>query len=229
MKSLASLVLISAALVSFAPSRASAAIEQEIEKGLYFVRVADLDKETATVSAALAHEDVIIDLRYTKGSVDAAATFAAHLHSAPNTPTAHRLILLTPTTSPAIIDALSEQIPHVLTLSPRSEALNTDIQVNTSAEIDRTAYDAVNSGTALDKVISSNPEKRRFDEAALAHERAAAAELPADDEDQIDAIAGTTQPTPANPEAAKKSPVAPHDRVLERAIQINRALLVMKR
>lgn len=209
---------------------ASAALEQEIEKGLYFVRVADLDKEPSAVSAALSHEDVIIDLRYTAASTEAAATFHAQLKSAAMTPTAHRLILLTSTTSAALIAAVDQDIPHVVTLSPRSEALNTDIMVNASAEVDRTAYDAVNAGTALDKVISSNPEKRRFDEAALAHDRAAAAQAPADDDvEQIDAIAGTTQPALSNPDAAKKSPAAPHDRVLERAIQIHRALLVLKR
>lgn len=202
--------------------------QPELAPGLAYFRVTDLTKDSGEVGAALEKESVVLDLRCTVGSPEAAAALGQRLEK-PH-PRGHGvwLILINPSTAADIVDVVSRPHPYELTLGPRTPALAPDIAVSTSAEEDRRAYDALASGTPLEKLISSNPEKKRFDEAALARARAkAAADSERDGEDTDSPELGDT---PAHPvtEKTPPPPSIPHDLVLERAAQIYRALLVAR-
>lgn len=213
--------------LAIAPLRAMS--PPELAPGLAYFRITDLTKDAADVITALGKDSVVLDLRCALGSPEAAAALGQRLEK-PH-PGGHGvwLILINPSSAADIVDVVSRPHPHQLTVGPRTPALAPDIAVSTSAEEDRRAYDALASGTPLEKLISSNPEKKRFDEAALARTRAkAAADSERDAEDADSPELADTPAHPATEKAPAPPPAIPHDLVLERAAQIYRALLVGK-
>jgi len=220
-----SLVLCVVSLSWAAPSR-------EIAPGLPYFRIADLAKDTADLQSALTSDSVVLDLRSATGSADAAAALALRLEQPRPAGRGVRLILVNPGTAAEIVAAVSRPHPRQLTIGPSTPALAPDIAVTTSVEDDRRAYEALASGTPLEKLLSSNLDKKRFDEAALARTRANAAAVTANEHDADDPDPGEVEP--ATPPATEKKatpapPVTPHDLVLERAAQIYRALLAIKK
>ena len=205
-----------------------AAGQHELIPGLPYFRIADFAKDSADVQTALSNDSVVLDLRFAVGSADAAAAFALQLDKPRPNPHGVRLILINPSSSAAIIEAVSRPRPHQLTIGPRTPALSPDIAVAASVEEDRRAYDALTSGTSLEKLISSNPEKKRFDEAALAKSRANAAAAEHDDDTDSPEVGAVARPV-AEKDTPPPPPPTPHDLVLERAAQVYRALVAAKR
>jgi hypothetical protein len=175
---------------------------------------------------------LVLDLRGLACEID----FVTLLHTAlakPPAPHAVRIVLVNSATDPAIVTALEDDaLLSVITLSPRSPNLTADIQVATSADEERKALDALSNGTPLEKLIADAHDKRRYDEAKLVHDHANGVtpsedELPADAED--DTI--STEPTTGkkNSGAEKKAAPPARDLVLERAVQLHRALLALKK
>lgn len=210
-----------------------AAIEKDLGQALFFLRITDARAEqsimTDTVGSRAA---LILDLRGLACEID----FVTLLHTAlakPPAPHTVRIVLVNSATDPAIVAALEDDaLLSVITLSPRSPNLTADIQVATSADEERKALDALSNGTPLEKLIADAHDKRRYDEAKLVHDHANGVtpsdeELPADAED--DTI--TTEPTSGkkNSGAEKKAVQLPRDLVLERAVQLHRALLALKK
>jgi hypothetical protein len=144
-----------------------------------------------------------------------------------------RIVLINATTSPALIAALGHEHPSVITLGPRTPALAPDIAVAISNEDDLRAFNALANGTPLNKLINDNREKRRYDEAKLVQDHGNGVTppdsiLPAEAED--DTV--KTEPTAgkkASPSEKKAAPVPVIDLVLERAVQIHRSLLALKK
>lgn len=201
----------------------------DLGHGLVYFRIADLTKEDADVQTALTKSSVVIDFRNATCSPEAAAALNLKLEQAPPGPNGIRLLLINPESSAVLVEAVSHAHPRELTLGPRTPALAPDIAVSTSVDEDRRAYDALVAGAAIDKLISSNPEKRRFDEAVLARNHANGA-ASNDAEPEPEDAASTAEPTPApSPEKKDPAPALPHDLVLGRAVQIHRALSAMKR
>ncbi|HEY9156012.1 MAG TPA: hypothetical protein VIM69_12825 [Opitutaceae bacterium] len=216
--------LLVCSLFSFTASAAPAqASVQELEKGLAYARIGDLGRDATQLEAALSKPTLILDLRDATGTAEEAKTLAGRLGQMPAKPTDHRLILINPRTAPAIVSAVEVTEPRQLTIGPRADGFQVDITVPTSVDDDERAFTAFASGTPLNKLDDSNPDKKRYDEATLAKNRAAAvAEAEGDNED--DSPSPSPTPTPAT-EKKPENPV--HDYVLERAIQLHHALLVI--
>jgi hypothetical protein len=209
-----------AAFFLFLACLARGAVIQDLEKDLTYARIGDLGKDAIVLEAALGKPDLILDLRNATATNDLAASLAQRLAQPPPNASDHRLILLNATTSAAIVAAVSRPVPRQLSIGPNSTAVLPDIIVTITLDQDRKAYDAFKVGEPLGKLINSNPEKKRFDEATLAHNRSTLADADPGDE---------TDPAQAPPVQEKKPAEEIHDLVLERAIQIHHALLVTER
>lgn len=218
-------------LLSLASLTSWAESPRELAPGLPYFRIADLTREATELQAALKSDSVVLDLRCTPGTTDAVALLAQRLDQ-PRAAGSHgvRLILINPSSSAELVEAVSRPRPRSLTIGPRTPALAPDIAVPATVEEDRHAYEALVSGTPLDKLIASNPDKKRFDEAALARTRATAAAADRDAEDpEADEPDTAPHRVPDKKGAPPPPPAVPHDLVLERAAQIYRALVASKR
>ncbi len=183
----------------------------ELAPGLAYLRPG-LDPTPETGSA-------VIDLRYITNETAAAPLLAA---VQPGNANAHRVILVL--VSPETPAGLRRQLTGLsrwLTVGRAAPGFKTDIVVTTSPEADHRAFDALVSGTPPEKLIAENASKPRYDESALVREHTNGPEPVKDTEPE------TSSPsTPAVP-AAPGAPV--FDAVLQRAVQIHRGLLVLKK
>jgi hypothetical protein len=159
----------------------------------------------------------VLDLRYAVADDAAAAALKTALAGRPAG--APLFIRVSPATSPALAAVIRQSL--ALTLGIPGSAPIPKVMVQADAAQDRLAYDALETGTALDKLISGKIEKERFDEASLVEEfkngnpEAAPPEPP---DPTVPKAEGT--PTPPAPLA---------DRVLQRAVHLHRALLALRR
>jgi len=211
-----------------------AALEQDLGQSLTYLRVNDAAADTpATVASIARHPALVLDLRCVISDAGQAEALQAALAKPPPTHAA-RIILINATTAPALIAVLTDDLPHVVTIGPRTPALTPDIAIATTEEKDRAAYDALTTGTPLEKLINSSLDKRRYDEAKLVQDHSNGitpdtTALPADAEDD------SVTPSPAKDEKKsvapeKKNELSPLvDLVLERAVQLHRSLLAIKK
>ncbi len=205
----------------------------DLGQGLAYLRIHSVaGSEVAIRKAVPGAGALVLDLRYATASDESAAILKSALTGRP--------------TNVALFILVSPETPPVLTLMINSSAAlilgapgsvpTPKVVVQTDATTDRHAYDALDAGTALEKLISGKIEKERFDEATLVQEfkngHPDAAPLPG----------GRPGPTPANPPAGTVSPdpTVPKptgtpekptpltDRVLQRAVHLHRALLALK-
>ncbi|PTY02513.1 hypothetical protein DB347_24225 [Opitutaceae bacterium EW11] len=200
-----------------------AALQRDVGQGLVYVRIADLTKDAATLEEALTKPDVVLDFRFAAATVASIESLNLRLEAKTPPPKGLRLFLVNPQTDQRLAGVLTNERPRELTIGPASPALVVDIPVSTTEEEDRRAYEALAAGTPVEKLTSSNTDKRRFDELSLAHNRGG--EIPTQDEDN-------QAPPPEAMEAtepAKKEMAPPHDAVLERAIQIARSLPILRK
>ena len=115
-------------------------------------------------------------------------------------------------TSPALLaDFPGAGSASVIILAPSSAKLAPDFGVQVSADADRRAYDAVEKGAPIASLLKDNPEKPRLDEAYLEKEHLADTEVPDIESDK---------PSPPSPLV---------DAVLQRALQLQRGLLALKK
>lgn len=206
---------------------APAALEKDLGSGLWYLRTTDLKKDEPQVEAALLRPALVLDLRTTRADADSAQALQAALEHAS---TDHHLhfILINATTTPALVAAVSAGYPEAVTFGPRSPAIVPDVPIAISDEKDRLAYEALNKGTPIEKLIQYAPEKRRYDEAALARDRARAQNPDAADEDAADADTAVENGA-TKAEAKKPEPPPLIDAVLQRAVQLHRSLAALKK
>jgi len=211
-----------------------AAIEKDLGQALAYFRVTDASADQAAVIDAIEHRPaLVLDLR----SLSADDEFADKIHAVlAKTPAAHavRIVLINSSTAPALVTTLNDDnLNAVITIGPRSAVIKPDVAVTTSDDDDRKAFAALTSGTPLETLIADTRDKRRYDEAKLVHDHANGiipgdAELPADAED--DSVAEPTSGKKAADAEKKPEPPPPlHDLVLERAVQLHRSLLALKK
>ena len=219
-------------LVFLLPSSLHAALEKELGQALAYLRVTDAGTDASlAVDTIERRAALVLDLR----SLSADAKFAEAIHTAlakPPAPHAVRFVLINSTCAPELIAALNDTLPHVISIGPRSAAITPDIAVSISDEEDRRAYAALADGTALEKLITDNHEKPRYDEARLVQDHANGvippdSLLPADAED--DSVTIDPETEKKTTDAKPKAPPPPVDLVLERAQQIHRTLLALKK
>lgn len=189
----------------------------DLGQGLAYLRVHSVaESEAALRKAVPGAGALVLDLRYATASDESAAALRAALAGHPaGTPL---FILVSPGTPPALGPTIA-QSPALTLGAPDSEPAP-KIVVQTDAVTDRRAYDALDAGMPLEKLISGKIEKERFDEATLVHEFKngnPAAEPPP-----------TPDPTAPKPAGTPEKPAPLVDRVLQRAVHLHRALLALK-
>ncbi len=209
------LILLFSALFLLAASRAAELTD--LGQGLAYLRIHSVAESDAALHKAVPGAGaLVLDLRYvTAGDDSAAALQSALAGHATGTPL---FILVSPAT-PAALAAVIRTSP-ALTLGILGSVPAPKVVVQADAAIDRRAYDALDTGTALEKLLSGKIEKERFDEATLVHEFKNGnpdAEPPP-----------PPDPTAPKPAGTEDKPAQLTDRVLQRAIHLHRALLALK-
>lgn len=162
----------------------------------------------------------VLDLRYITDDT-AASSWLASVQ--PGTAHDHRVILaLVSPDTPAGLRNQLVTLTRCLTIGRAAPGFKTDIVVSTSAEADHRAFDALVAGTPPEKLIAEDAHKTRYDESSLIREHTG--------EPEEVTAAETANPAPAT-SAAPATPVAPPvmDAVLQRAVQIHRGLVVLKK
>ena len=205
----------------------------DLGSGLAYLRIHSLaESEAALRKAVPGASALVLDLRYATTDENSVAALKSALASHPAG--APLFILVSPATSAA----LAQVVASALTLGAPGSVPAPKVMVQTDATTDRRAYDALETGTALEILISGKIEKERFDEATLVHEfkngNPDAAPLPGDRPGQTPAgqQAGTVSPLPdptaPKPAGTPEKPAPLVDRVLQRAVHLHRALLALK-
>ena len=212
---------------------AQAALEKDLGQALAYLRVTDASADTALVVDTIGRRPaLVLDLRSQPVANGLAEAIQTALAKPPGTH-ALRVVLINSTTAPALVTAITDALPSVITIGPRSPAITPDIAVSITDEEDRRAFAALAEGTPLEKLISDPHDKPRYDEAKLVQDHANGVTppdsvLPADADDDAVTTDAVSEKKPA---LAEKKPVpAPViDLVLERAVQLHRSLLTLKK
>lgn len=198
----------------------AAPLSRDLGQGLVYFRVHQLPADLPTAEAAR-RQPCVLDLRYVDGDTEAGAALAAWLkfHATTRAPV---FVLANADTSAALLTAIAPHgtSPSVVVLGATGLGFTPDIALRISPDAERGAYDALEHGATADSLITENPEKPRNDEAQLAKER------------QPDSTAGedsTAPATPATDPIRPKTPPPLIDVVLQRAVQLHRTLLALKK
>jgi len=209
-----------------------AAIEKDLGQALAFFRVTNAQADQASLIDTIEQRPaLVIDLRGLTCEPDFVAALYTALAKTPP-PHAVRIVLINTATTQSLIAALDDDaLLSVITLAPRTPNFASDIVIATTSEEERLALEALSNGAPVEKLIGDTRDKRRYDEAKLVHDHTngitpAEDEIPPDAED--DTV--TTEPAKKKPTVAdKKAEPPPRDLVLERAVQLHRALLALKK
>jgi hypothetical protein len=205
-----------------------AAAPLDLGKNLTYLRLRGRPDDVTSLTSVWSRPALIVDLRYP--AADAARYIPADLPARPGA--APLFVLISPATPSNALTALQVHAPALITLGLSVPGLTPDIAIVTKPENDRQAFDALDSGTSVDSLLSDAVVKPRFDEAALLHDRAqspgGATVAPAD---SATAAAPMTSGRPAaTATAATATPSTtpePKDAVLLRAVQLDRTLLAL--
>jgi hypothetical protein len=198
-----------AALAS-APAAFPTTLVRDLGEGLTYYRVHELPQDQpAPVSGRPGA--CILDLRYAKadepdaGVLKAWVLFNVSVHKP-------IFVLENAQTDPALLATLQARGPAgLIILSPASAKIGADIEVAVSAADDRQAYDALEKGAAVTSLLSDYPDKPRVDEAYLEKEHIADSDSPE---------LPTDKPAPPRPRV---------DALLQRAVQLHRGLVALKK
>jgi len=233
MKRFPSFVILVSFFVLCVPPITRAALEKELGQALAYLRVTDAHADaTLAIDTIQRRPALVLDLRSLPVANGLAEAVQAAL-AKPPAPHAVRIVLINSTTAPELVAAITDALPSVITIGPRSPAIAPDIAVAVSDEDDRKAFAALANGTPLEKLISDAHDKLRYDEARLVQDHANGinppdSALPADAED--DSVITEPADEKKSPDSTKKTaPVAVTDLVLERAVQLHRSLLALKK
>lgn len=221
-----SLLLLS--LFALALARAATpAAPVDLGQGLSYLRMRSLGDDAAAL-AALKPGALVLDLRHASANAETTTGFAAALAKLKgNDPV---IVLVSPAT-PRVLAAELEKSPTRLLVLGTADAQPTPtVAIETTAEADRAAYDAFETGTPLEKLITGKIEKERYDEATLVAEFKSGQSLPVSEDSTEPALSPQPEATPSAPAATPAKPTAPAtDRVLQRAIHLHRGLLALRR
>ena len=186
----------------------SAPVPHDLGQGLVYVRVHQLPADLPANPEGRP-PPCVLDVRYVEADAPSATTLGAWLkfRAGPRSPV---FVLVNGKTAPSLLAILREQDPRsgILLISVSAGPVRPDLPVPTTAEAERRAYDAFETGTPLTALITDYPDKVRIDEASLNHERSA----------------------PEVEEENDKPRTAPLiDAALQRAVHLHRALVALKR
>lgn len=240
------------------PNSLFASAAADLGEGLRYLRINNTDTDAAALRSALSQPaPLVIDLRRV-ASRDGAAALLDGVASGGGLPASVlsvgtdapplRLLLVNTDTPAGLLRAFALPAPGWLTLGPASPWLTVDIAVSASVEADRRAVAALVAGVPPEKLLNRQPEKNRYDEAALIRDytnQPAEAPAPAshdgnndngNDSDNSNEGNGENNGTEsAPPDVSAAQPATPAvelplaDAVLQRARDIHRALLILKK
>ena len=205
----------------------AAPLTRDLGEGLAYHRAAVLPADLPPADAA--PKPLVLDLRFARADEGAAEALAFWLkvHSTRATPA---IVLVNAETDSSLRPAFAELAsqPGLLTLGSPAAGWIPDITLTAPLEAERRAYDALAEGASLDSLLRQNTDKPRHDEAAIMRELANPPEDVTDDPltDPADEVA------PDADSAKNATPPAPPpsiDLALQRAVQVHRALLALKR
>ncbi|HZL46655.1 MAG TPA: hypothetical protein VFC28_10545 [Opitutaceae bacterium] len=201
----------------------SAAAALDLGQNLTYLRLHGRPDDVPNLTAVWGKPALIIDLRYP--GADAARYLPADLP--PRPAPAPLFVLVGPATPLDALAALRRRAPALITLGLPAPGLAPDIALVVKPEDDRRADEALDSGVPVESLLSETVAKRRFDEAALIHERAQGPD--AAGTTAVDAVAAATAPPakPDHPAAAAAPPAEPKDAILQRAVQLYRTLMTL--
>jgi hypothetical protein len=199
-------------------SVARAATPVDLGSGLSYVRVHSFAVDEAALTTALAaNNPLVVDLRYTSAAPENAETFYRVL--ARHTGPAPLFFLVSPSTPAALAETLAASSVKFISLGVKDSLPAAKVVVLQPADVDKRAYEALESGLPLADLLSGKIEKNRYDEASLMN----------------DFRNGNTEPEPPpgpdpaakHDETVKRAPVL-MDRVLQRAVHLYNALQAIK-
>ena len=211
------------------PAATPAVAPLDLGRNLAYVRLHRLPDDMTALTAAWPAPALIIDLRHV--AADPMPALPANLP--PRSRRAPLFVLVGPDTASSLLAPFREHAPALITIGLAAPGLEPDIALSVNPEADRHAYDALEAGASVESLISEKIAKPRFDEAALAHERNA--DNTADEgPPPATAVPGEAPPAANSPSATPTVPPvsgapenAPKDAVLQRAVQLHRALLAL--
>ena len=190
----------------------AAPLEYDLGMGLVYCRVHALPADLPA-GDSVRGRSCTLDIRYVRGGSGAAEALAGWLkfHSSRKTPV---FLLTNAETSSALLSpfASANAVPGLIILGPDVPGFEPDIAVRVTPKVDRLAYDALEHGAAIETLIADKRDKRRNDEAMLEREHLS-------DSAMVDG-ADTDEPA---------APPPLLDLVLQRSVQLHRALLALKR
>ena len=208
-------------LFSHLVALAGAATNEPTDLGnnLSYLRVHSLADSTPYLRPALsANRPLVLDLRYTTATEESLVALRSALAQHPRE--AVLFVLISSATPTALVGALN-QTPGALISLGATSTRSARIEVKTDPATDRRAYDALDAGTPLETLISGKVEKERYDEASLVAEFKNG-NLEAEPPPEPDPTAPKPdEPTPKDPPLV--------DRVLQRAVHLQQAMLALRR
>lgn len=199
------------------------ALQLDLGEGLAYFRAHELPADLPP--AAVKPGAMVLDLRFTTAAEPSAGALSAWLkfRVSANTPV---FVLVNAETSRTLSEVLvaCKTTAGFLLIGPAASHLTPDITITITPEAERRAYDALEHGASLESLITQNAGKTRSDEAAIMHARAnPPAEVGDSELSDFDTPENKVE-LPATPEPAPAIDVS-----LQRAIQLHRGLLALKR
>jgi hypothetical protein len=206
----------------------AAPLERDLGQGLAYFRVHSIPADLPS-DESVRHRPCVVDVRYVRGDRAAAVALLAWLksHATPKSPI---LLLANPDTAPVLLVPLNSAnaVPGLLVVGPSARNFGPDISVSVAPSLERRAYDALEKGASIDSLISAPVVKERNDEERLDREHL---EDSAPPDQARDAPKPETADSATDAGQPAKPPAPPPliDPVLQRAVQLHRALVALKR
>jgi hypothetical protein len=202
----------------FAAATATAApLRRDLGGGLDYLRVHTLPGELPG-EFVQGRRGCVLDIRYVKGGAADAAALTSWIkgHAGAKTPV---ILLANAETSRDLLTpfANANSVRGLIVIGPDASGYPSDLAVAQSAARERKAYEALEKGTPLAKLLDDNPPKERNDEARLEKEHLSDADMEADQAAEVEK------------DRASKNPRPLVDRPLQRAVQVYQALVALKR
>jgi hypothetical protein len=212
-------------LPAFVPTAFAVPLTFDLGQGLVYHRAPALPADLPPASPARP-QPVVLDLRYATGDEGAGTALAAWLkfHAAPRTPV---FVLANADTAPALRAAFAdrEHAAGLIVLGVASADFAPDLALESDPATARRAYDALTDAASIPALIAPPVEKPRNDESRLTaewHPDRAADGKPALPPDHGKRAA-------AQPPSPTDAPLPLVDVPLQRAVQLHRSLLALKK
>jgi hypothetical protein len=203
---------------SLAEAASAAPLTRDLGTGLAYARVHALPGDLPD-GPSIAGRAFVLDVRYVQGGAAAADALASWLaaRSGARTPV---LLLANSSTDRSLLAGLrgARALPYLVILGAAAPGFQPDVAVTVAPAAERRAYDALERGAPIESLVTESANKPRNDEAMLEREHLPDSALG----DEGGAGQGDLASRPASP-----PPLV--DTVLERAIQLHRALVSLKR